>query len=208
MSAWWIALTQWFFGPALIDRGFTITGGACELAEHFEGTGGKREFVTGQACKIAGGQWKGGHDISGHVFILVLGGAFLGMEVLPVLLQRMGIKDERVVKKEDGGFSGIEAVAVADSRPEGEADRFTAKIGLWAPLIVMGLNCFMLFMTAAYFHTWFEKVCLNSTKQRGLLEANIAQSTGLLVASSALFTVFYLPRAIPAVRDVVGLPGI
>ena len=162
VSAWWIALTQWFFGPALIDRNFTITGGACELAEHFEGTGGKRELFSGQACKLAGGQWRGGHDISGHVFILVLGGAFLGVEVLPVLLQKLGMKDERVVKRKDGGVGGIEVVTLTGGEREGGADVFMAKVGLWAPLVVTGLNWFMLFMTAAYFHTWFEKVrCLS-----------------------------------------------
>ena len=31
VTVWWILVTQWCFGPALIDRGFRISGGACEL---------------------------------------------------------------------------------------------------------------------------------------------------------------------------------
>ncbi|KAL8935610.1 MAG: hypothetical protein Q9216_005336, partial [Gyalolechia sp. 2 TL-2023] len=30
-TVWWMLVTQWCFGPALIDRGFRITGGQCEL---------------------------------------------------------------------------------------------------------------------------------------------------------------------------------
>ncbi|KAL8646137.1 MAG: hypothetical protein Q9210_006306, partial [Variospora velana] len=31
VTAWWMLVTQWCFGPPLIDRGFRLTGGACEL---------------------------------------------------------------------------------------------------------------------------------------------------------------------------------
>ncbi|KAJ2978502.1 hypothetical protein NUW58_g7471 [Xylaria curta] len=55
---------------------------------------------------------------------------------------------------------------------------------------VVGLSLWMLLMTAVYFHTWFEKL------------------TGLIVASMAVYTVYILPRWIPALRAIVGLPGI
>ncbi|KAL9126670.1 MAG: hypothetical protein Q9217_004314 [Psora testacea] len=189
-TVWWIGVTQWLFGPPLIDRGFRITGGACELASHYEGSGGKREFVTSQACKIAGGTWKGGHDISGHVFILVLGSAFLAMEVLPMFLGKRGMRDERVVKRRDGGFERME-IEMSDGGDEiGEGGGILSRIGVWMPIVVAGLSWWMLLMTAAYFHTWFEKL------------------TGLLVAFFALFVVFFMPRAIIAMRDIVGMPGV
>ncbi|KAL8863747.1 MAG: hypothetical protein Q9198_010374, partial [Flavoplaca austrocitrina] len=31
VTFWWMLVTQWCFGPALIDRGFRLTGGQCEL---------------------------------------------------------------------------------------------------------------------------------------------------------------------------------
>ena len=157
-TAWWFLVTQWFFGPALIDRGFRITGGACELAGRFEGTGGKTELVTARTCKAVGGVWKGGHDISGHVFILVLGSAFLGMELLPVLIGSKGLADARVVKRRDGERSQVagEATDSWSDEPEG----MMGQVATWAPVIVAGLNWWMLLMTAAYFHTWFEKVSL------------------------------------------------
>lgn len=146
-------MTQWFFGPALIDRGFRLTGGACELASAFEGTGGKKEVITGQACKAVGGEWKGGHDISGHVFILVLGSAFLGLEVLPALVGARGLREERRVRRADGGVVRAERENAGD-----EAQEIDGKGGVSAPLVVAGLSWWMLLMTAAYFHTWFEKV--------------------------------------------------
>lgn len=137
-----------------MDRGFRVTGGACQLASAMEGTGGTKEFVTGQACKAVGGQWRGGHDISGHVFILVLGSLFLGLEVLPAMVGAKGLGEERMVTGKDGrvGRAGREAIA------ESEGEEGEWKAGVGAPLVVAGLSWWMLLMTAAYFHTWFEKV--------------------------------------------------
>lgn len=153
VTVWWAALTQWFFGPPLIDRGFRFTGGQCELLRTEEGRAGmgdKRELITAAACKLAGGQWKGGHDISGHVFLLVLGSAFLWMEILPVLVGR----ETRYVKRREGDW------ITADRESEGEKqeEEKEAARGLSVPLVVTGLSWWMLLMTAAYFHTWFEKV--------------------------------------------------
>lgn len=153
VTALWSVVTQWFFGPALIDRGFRLTGGACELASTFEGTGGTKEFVTGQACKAVGGEWKGGHDISGHVFILVLGSAFLGLEVLPALVGARGLREERRIRRADGGVVRAEREIAGDRVQDTDG-----KGGVSAPLVVAGLSWWMLLMTAAYFHTWFEKV--------------------------------------------------
>jgi len=41
--------------------------------------------LTSAACKLAGGQWKGGHDLSGHVFLLTHASLFLWAELLPFL---------------------------------------------------------------------------------------------------------------------------
>ncbi|RJE17156.1 inositol phospholipid biosynthesis protein, partial [Aspergillus sclerotialis] len=86
----WYLTTQWFFGPPIIDRGFILTGGKCMKAYHHQAHGGGyesgtkhlEEMLTGAACKAAGGDWKGGHDVSGHVFMLVLATAVLGFEAV------------------------------------------------------------------------------------------------------------------------------
>ncbi|MCJ1442171.1 MAG: hypothetical protein MMC23_002664 [Stictis urceolatum] len=131
VTAWWVVVAQWFFGPPLIDRGFKWTGGKCDVLLE-EGAKDAGELVTAAACKLAGGAWIGGHDISGHVFLLVLGSAFLGMEVLPVFMARK----DMIGEEEDDGQT-------------------------WAVWFVGGvgaLSWWMILMTATYFHTWFEKL--------------------------------------------------
>lgn len=156
MTVWWIFVTQWFFGPAIIDRGFRLTGGQCELVDQAEKGNVEmddaRQFVTGVACKAVGGKWAGGHDISGHVFLLVLGSMFLFEEVLHVVLKSARTK-HRTIYMADGAVKSaeVEAREAADS-----ASNWT--LGARIVLGVGGLSVYMLLMTAAYFHTWFEKV--------------------------------------------------
>jgi hypothetical protein len=161
VTIWWIFVTQWFFGPPIIDRGFLLTGGQCELVKAAnEGEvemDDTRQFVTNMACKAVGGKWKGGYDISGHVFLLVLGSMFLLQEVLHVLLRTVRAKEERTVLMSDGAIKSAEVEAqvgnVADPDSAGQLD-----FGVKVVLGVAGLSVWMLLMTAAYFHTWFEKV--------------------------------------------------
>lgn len=160
VTAWWAVVTQWAFGPGLIDRGFRLTGGVCEAMSSEEGRvglgmGELGEVVTGAACKLAGGQWRGGHDISGHVFLLTLGSAFLGMEILPVVLKHAGLGEERLVKGREGriGKAGASVVGIGEPDRQSEVGR-----GVSGAVVVAGLSWWMLLMTAAYFHTWVEKV--------------------------------------------------
>ncbi|TAQ83799.1 hypothetical protein B7494_g7872 [Chlorociboria aeruginascens] len=190
ITAWWIFVTQWFFGPAIIDRGFLITGGQCELVE--DAREGKvdmddtRQFLSHVACKAVGGKWKGGHDISGHVFLLVLGSMFLLEEVVHVILRSKMVPEERTIYTSDGAIKSAE-VEAEDGTTEGYGQ---FDLGIKIALGVSGLSIFMLSMTAIYFHTWFEKL------------------TGLLVAYSGIFVAYLLPRFIPSMRRVVGMPGV
>ena len=115
-----------------------------------------REYFTSAACKIAGGKWKGGHDISGHVFLLVLGSAFLWMEILPVVMKHAGLREERLIIQSNGKVGNAESEL--RERASEKTDTAQAHGGVSAPLAVAGLSWWMLLMTAAYFHTWFEKV--------------------------------------------------
>ena len=159
VTLWWIFVTQWFFGPPIIDRGFLLTGGQCDLVELADegkvDMDNTRQFVTGVACKAVGGKWKGGHDISGHVFLLVLGSMFIFEEVLHVVSNSTRAREERTILMSDGAVKSAEV----------EADRDTVEtsghwtLGAKTVLGVAVLSLYMLLMTAAYFHTWFEKVC-------------------------------------------------
>lgn len=162
VTGWWFFVTQWFFGPPIIDRSFRWTGGKCELAQRevsVEGGGSIKEMLTAVACKAAGGKWKGGHDISGHVFLLVLGSAFLMHEVgWPALRFSGRLAEERSIVMSDGA---VKSASVESETAIGEgAGEPAFNIGGKTALGFIALSLWMLLMTAIYFHTWFEKVCL------------------------------------------------
>ncbi|KAI1451046.1 inositol phospholipid synthesis and fat-storage-inducing TM-domain-containing protein [Annulohypoxylon stygium] len=192
VTGWWVLVTQWCFGPPIIDRGFRFTGGKCDVANEAinEGVADTAELFTAVACKAAGGRWSGGHDISGHVFLLVLGSCFLVQEVGWTVLRagRFGgsWRDERTVVMPDGAVKG----AGVEAERTGPVDERALGFGGKFVMGVVGLCLWMLLMTAIYFHTWFEKF------------------TGLLVAAMGIYPIYILPRWIPALRAIVGLPGI
>lgn len=193
VTAFWGFTTQWFFGPALIDRGFRWSGGRCEVVDVKieEGVAGAGDIATAAACKATGGSWSGGHDISGHVFMLVLGSVFLLEEVGWVVARWKGRREleERSVIMVDGAVKGAGVEAVMDGQA-GSGALDAVGFGGRVVLGVVGLSLWMVLMTAIYFHTWFEKL------------------TGLCVAFVALYTTYILPRWIPALRQVLGMPGI
>lgn len=170
VTGWWFLFTQWCLGPPVIDRGFRWTGGRCELARREVAMGDPSDvsignMLTAVACKAAGGRWKGGHDISGHVFLLVLGTVFLMHEVgWPALRWSGAWREERCVVMPDGAVKGAGVEAASDcQRRQGPADGqegglSALGVGGKIVLAVVGLNLWMLLMTAIYFHTWFEKV--------------------------------------------------
>lgn len=179
VTTWWVLVTQWCFGPAIIDRSFRFTGGRCEIAgaRMEDGQAGGKDFVTGLACKAAGGRWSGGHDISGHVFLLVLGSYFLLQEVGWAYLNHwqrragggvgngsaVAIRDDRSVVMHDGAVksAAVEAERFIDN-VEGEVVTAWEALGFGGKVAaaVVAMSWWMLLMTAIYFHTWFEKVCL------------------------------------------------
>lgn len=194
----WVFVTQWCFGPAIVDRSFRLSGGACELmndpnarAEMSKTT----EFFTARACKVAGGRWTGGHDISGHVFLLILGSALLWMEVLPTILKASGLHEERRVRVGSGKVVKTRSIVdgtVKDTIevPVTQQEEQYTKLGVKVIVGIVALMWWMLLMTAAFFHTWFEKF------------------TGFIVAFIAIGIIYSLPRGVPQLRAIVGMPGL
>jgi Inositol phospholipid synthesis and fat-storage-inducing TM len=193
MTLTWILTTQWFFGPALIDRSFTSTGGRCvpQHSQAFYSSSstsssspaaasslGARAIhlssvATNVSCKAKGGQWLGGHDISGHFFMLVLSSACLFLEFFISESQVQAAEDARGEK-------------TSEEQEETEA---VVKARLWAHYLVwtvIVLDGWMLLMTAIWFHTLFEKL------------------SGLTLAALSVWAVYFLPRFWPAWRGVVG----
>ncbi|KAG5930910.1 hypothetical protein E4U53_002059 [Claviceps sorghi] len=191
VTAWWFLVTQWFFGAALIDRGFRWTGGSCDVVRREGRLGddsGVGDALSAVACKAAGGTWSGGHDISGHVFLLVLGTLFLLQEVgWAVGRWASRSTEERCVILSDGALKSAHVVAGTDAG-QGRG-QFALGVGGRTAVAIAALNVWMLLMTAIYFHTWFEKL------------------TGLLTALVGIYLVYIVPRFVPAWRGIIGLPG-
>jgi len=194
VTGWWFIVSQWCFGPPLIDRGFRLTGGKCLASiEEVQELGVENTdlgtLATAAACRLAGGKWAGGHDISGHFFLLVLGSAFLSLEILPSILRGRGMKDKRALFADDGSIVG----AAKESELNVKEARNGAPTGIGYivgfSMGVILLSWWMLLMTAIYFHTWFEK------------------TTGFLTATIGVWTVFFLPRISPIARSIIGIPG-
>ncbi|RLV91409.1 FIT family protein scs3 [Spathaspora sp. JA1] len=91
ITLWWILFTQWCFGLPIMDRIFVFTGGKCvaeNVPSHHVGLflnlgNGKSEskLISSYSCKrIKGGSWEGGHDPSGHVFLLIHSSLYLFLE--------------------------------------------------------------------------------------------------------------------------------
>lgn len=184
----WIATTQWFFGPALIDRSFTWTGGRCEALPELAQEKNMFQFetlLTAYACKRGRGMWTGGHDISGHIFMLVLSSAFLMLEIYlsdrysqhpsitPKAAAGIAAETSDAEKRELGGW---------ESLPQAEVRLWTRRLVKFAIL----LDWWMILMTAIFFHTWLEKV------------------SGLLISSIVIYIIYFLPQFVPEWRSLVG----
>ncbi|CAK7236918.1 hypothetical protein SBRCBS47491_009799 [Sporothrix bragantina] len=208
VTVWWFFVTQWFFGPAIVDRSFRLTGGGCQALQAAveDDVAADKEpsklllAATASACKHAGGQWRGGHDISGHVFLLVLGTTFLAQEIGWVLWRKAAstsssssagrVADTRSLVMHDGAVKSAEVEAGLAPSLSSESPTALSRIALRFAAAVVGLCLWMLLMTAIYFHTWFEKL------------------TGLMVALTGFYSVYVLPRWVPELRRVVGVPGL
>ncbi|KAL1961307.1 hypothetical protein VTO42DRAFT_35 [Malbranchea cinnamomea] len=178
----WILTTQWCFGPPIIDRGFIATGGKCHNPVTHPSTllSDLDAILTAVACKAAGGSWRGGHDVSGHAFMLVVASAFLAFELAGSMWPA---NHSLEVKDKD------EASLVLDQDTD-VAQNDSARWSRNFVLGVIGLSLWMLLMTGIWFHTLLEKL------------------SGLAIALSTIYGVYILPRTIEGWKSIVGLPGV
>ncbi|RIA84934.1 inositol phospholipid synthesis and fat-storage-inducing TM-domain-containing protein [Glomus cerebriforme] len=120
-TCYWYIVTQRFYnGPSIIDRIFLYTGGKCSQSQIFEA----------YVCKKNGGLWTGGHDLSGHCFLLIHASLILWEEM-------------RAISYRPGSW---------------EIAREKEKLLTLIFFFVLLLWWLMLAMTAIYFHSFQEKL--------------------------------------------------
>jgi len=71
-----------------------------------------------------------------------------------------------------------------------EKEEEYTKLGVKVAVGIVALMWWMLLMTAAFFHTWFEKF------------------TGFVVAFLGISLIYFVPRGVPEIRAVLGMPGL
>ncbi|KAI9482930.1 MAG: inositol phospholipid synthesis and fat-storage-inducing TM-domain-containing protein [Benjaminiella poitrasii] len=136
VTIYWYVMTQWLFGPSFIDRVYVLTGGKCiSLKQEKSSLIGTEDLfatvVQQQVCRKLGGQWTGGHDVSGHCVLLIHASLFLWEELSWLFYNQEPLN---TMKRENKSqfYSVMSVIAL---------------IGLW---------WLMLFMTGVYFHGHFE----------------------------------------------------
>lgn len=186
-TVWWVLFTQWCFGLPLMDKVFVWTGGKCTSIAHDQlfkqvpsfGTSGlytelesqvqyESRAITSYMCRKLKGSWEGGHDPSGHVFLLIHSSLYLFSEALPFWVSWSALKGQLCRFSESWQSS-------SESKPALLMHLFVqTPHTITIPLI--GLWWFMLFMTNIYFHSIAEKL------------------VGLAFGYIGLAMVYYIPR--------------
>lgn len=115
----WLLFTQWLNGMPLMDRIFVWTGGECRVEtpdripisvkhlfeKSLDSDYHVSKVVSSMVCRSSKGKWEGGHDPSGHVFLMTLSICVLVTELLAIYnLQEIKeefnniLKDKSVLK--------------------------------------------------------------------------------------------------------------
>lgn len=85
---WYLTQSTWFFGlvgPSLSHRVLLYTGAECVPSALSSDGGGMSALVEGKCEGRKGDYWSGGHDVSGHTFLLVHSSLFLWETISPSL---------------------------------------------------------------------------------------------------------------------------
>ncbi|UZJ52664.1 hypothetical protein CBS101457_001984 [Exobasidium rhododendri] len=181
----WLFFASWFFGPPLMDRIRHYTGAQClpststfggislpgSVDPHFcyakkslTPQSFPRLFQTGHQIVAAahGGslkaRWRGGHDISGHTYILVLSSLYLLEEVTPFLpyLFPSSVQPyvQRVIPRQYWSPFNPFIQTSRQSRQKARANLLVAVYILG----LVGVWCSSLLFTSLFFHTPQEKI--------------------------------------------------
>ncbi|KAL0082345.1 inositol phospholipid synthesis and fat-storage-inducing TM-domain-containing protein [Phycomyces blakesleeanus] len=127
-------MTQSFFGPSIIDRVFVATGGHCSSKIYKNGSDtivAYDNIFQQSSCRRLGGNWTGGHDVSGHCVMLIHASLFLWEELSWVFWSVPTFQRIR----SQGGLEWFSILSVF------------SLLGLW---------WWMVLMTSVYFHGHLE----------------------------------------------------
>ncbi|KAK6463620.1 Fat storage-inducing transmembrane protein [Scheffersomyces coipomensis] len=205
VTIWWIFFTQWCFGLPIMDKIFILTGGKCVINDKqsipkalshlieffeeigFESEGGDLEanilklessIVSSYSCRRLRGSWEGGHDPSGHVFLLIHSSLYLFLEALPYWQSWTVLLDNiRAFSRE----------VRSNNKTIQQRGIILSQFIIGNPhiliILLISLWWFMLFMTNIYFHSIAEKL------------------VGLIFGYVGVLAIYYIPRIMSINKD-------
>lgn len=146
VTLFWILFTQWLVGMPLMDRIFIWSGGQCKLLTdppvqfgasfHPNEDHHVSSLISSMACKKIKGTWEGGHDPSGHVFLMSLSVCVLVTELLSLYnLRQIQSEFHDIVR-----------------------DRSVVKNPSVLLVLIVFLSLMMLYMTGLKYHSISEKL--------------------------------------------------
>ncbi|GAA5874431.1 hypothetical protein JCM16303_005852 [Sporobolomyces ruberrimus] len=145
-SLFWFYLTQktWFgttTGPSISHRILRTSGAIC-VPSTLSSTSTSPSAADGAICTGATGEyWRGGHDVSGHSFMMIHCSMFLFELVHPLLPSLLPAY-----------------FASTSTRTQPRKLPLAVQISAWTSIAVMGLCWWMLLMTSLFFHSPQEKL--------------------------------------------------
>jgi hypothetical protein len=173
----WMAFTTWFFGPAIIDRVVSYSGGQCVLilpSPSNEITSASYLSVPSQFCHSKArlsplthpelfitpltlpqnNEWSArprflrGHDVSGHIFLLTLAVLFLADQLDPLIKLHQNSRLSNTVSR-------------------------VHRVAMYFGIALSALWIWMVLMTSVYWHTPHEKITGFGTYPTILLRVRI-----------------------------------
>lgn len=155
-ALYWYYLTQrsWFgvSFPSISKTILMKTGATCVPSAISSDASGRPSFEgtpTGVCIGAAGEYWRGGHDVSGHTFMLVHSTLFLYQLIAPSLPL---VFPKAFVRR------GVTGGSTSTYEPQAVEAPMPIKITVYATLGLMGIWWWMLLMTSLFFHSPAEKL--------------------------------------------------
>lgn len=183
VTIWWALFTQWCFGLPIMDRIFVLTGGKCTniqsshlgkfkdqtIFSKIENSISNYEtnLINSYTCRGVRGEWTGGHDPSGHVFLMIHSSIYMFFEIAPYWSSWHQLV---------ANIRSLITQLKQSANPLNTITKLVTQNPHMVVIPLIGLWWFMLLMTNLYFHSIGEKL------------------VGLLFGYAINTIIYYLPR--------------
>ncbi|EOR04210.1 hypothetical protein E3P89_00029 [Wallemia ichthyophaga] len=161
----WFLFTTWFFGDGLLHRLWLMTGAQCVIEDINAGIEGGTpatpllvpvnhlecypQLLPASASTTTtsptSAKWVGGHDVSGHTFLLMLSAYIIYLTLKPCFAH----------------FSGADSISASarnEKAPLQKGASAVHRVAVYSSVALLVLWIWMLLVTCMYFHTPVEKL--------------------------------------------------